>query len=212
MTVDQNTQTSQQDQQPQTQQTNDPQSTQQADDRSVGGIKYYKELLDKERQEREKLSSEIENIRKGKLIEQNQWKELYEQEQKKSVELQSKLSNISTAFIDDKKRSVIEKEAIAAGILPSALEDLDLIDKSIIEVETTSTGKINFNNVKTFVDTLKLKKPHWFGAGVDPNINNKRPEFNQTGELNIDQILELQSKDPKKYNEIMRQRLGITPR
>lgn len=208
--TDQNTQPSQQQgdpQQTQSQQQQQPQ--QQGDDsKTMGGIKYYKEQLDKERQEKEKLAKENEEIKTAKLKEQNNWKDLYEQEQKKATEYESKLKNVSTALIEDKMRTVIEREASKAGILPSALEDLDLIDKTMIEVETTSSGRINFHNVKEFVDSLKMKKPHWFGAHQDPNINNKRADYGTPKEMSMDEILDLQTKDPKKYNEIMQQRLG----
>lgn len=177
--------------------------------KTVGGIKFYKEQLEKERQERERLAKEVEEIRTAKLKEQNNWKDLYEQEQKKASEYQEKLKKVSTSLVEDKMRTVIEREASKAGILPSALEDLDLIDKSIIEVETTSNGRINFHNVKEFVDSLKMKKPHWFGAHQDPNINNKRADYGAPKDLSTEEILDLQSKDPKKYNEIMRQKLGL---
>lgn len=177
------------------------------DTKAVGGLKFYKEQLEAERKEREKIAQELNDIKTQKLKEQNNWKDLYEQTEKKANEYKEKLSSISTALVQDKMQTAIEKEALALGILPSALEDLDLLDKSMVEVETTSTGKVNFNNVKEFVESIRVKKPHWFGAHQDPNINNKRPGDFKKVDLSAEEILDLQTKDPKKYNELMRQRL-----
>lgn len=178
------------------------------DDKSIGGIKFYKEQLENERKERERISAELEEIRTNKLKEQNQWKDLYEREQQKAAELGKKLTSISTTLVEDKMKAAIEKEAAAAGILPSALEDLDLVDRSMIEIETTSQGRVNFHNVKEFVDSLKIKKPHWFGSRQEPNINNRKGDYTPSSDLNAEQILELQTKDPARYNDIMNKRLG----
>jgi hypothetical protein len=205
--VDQNNQTPADTTQQPESKTDSPDSA--PEEKSVGGIKYYKEMLEKERVERERIASELNEIKTGKMKEQNQWKELYEQEQRKTTEATEKLKAISTNLVQDKMRTAIEREASKAGILPTALEDLDLVDKSMIEIETTSNGRINFHNVKEFVDSLKMKKPHWFGAGRDPSINNKKADYSPPTEMSPEDILNLQSKDPIKYNEVMRQRLGI---
>ncbi len=177
-------------------------------DKSVGGLKFYKEQLEKERVAREQIQKELESIKTSKMKEQNQWKELYEVEQKKSMEAQERLSQISEALVADKMRIAIEKEVSKLGLVDSALEDLDMLDKSMIEIETTSSGKVHFNNVKEWAENLRAKKPHWFNSNAGPAINNKRPGSYEKVEISADEILALEKTDKAAYYKLMQERLA----
>lgn len=182
--------------------------TQHPVDKSVGGLKFYKEQLEKERTAREQMQKELDTIKTSKMKEQNQWKELYEVEQKKSMEAQERLSQISEALVSDKMRIAIEKEVAKLGLVEGALEDLDLLDKSMIEIETTSSGKVHFNNVKEWAENLRAKKPHWFNSNSGPVINNKRPGSYEKVEISADDILALEKTDKAAYYKLMQERLA----
>ena len=182
---------------------NDPSKT-------VGSLKFYKEQLEAERKEREKIAKELELVKTGQLKEKENWKQLYENELTERQKIEEKLKTVSTNVIENLKIKEIEKEAIANGILPEALEDLSLVDSSMIEVETTSTGRINFNNVKEFIESLKIKKPYLFTKKGPPTINNNQPNNNYAPkEYSASEILKLQKENPTEYNKVMRKKLGL---
>jgi hypothetical protein len=179
-------------------------------EKKPNGSTYYRELLEKERQERERLSKELEQTRSEEMKRNNQWKELYESEKNKREEAEVKVKNISSNVVENLMTREIERAALAAGILPEALEDLGMLDKSMIEVETTSSGRINFHNVTEFVDSIKQKKAYMFRSGKAPNINTNQPGIPTNKELTANDLLELSRKDPKRYNEIMRKKLSLS--
>ncbi len=172
-----------------------------------GAINHYKQELEKTRKAADDLARQLEELRTSQMKEKSNFKDLYELEVSKRQDAEIKLKNLSTSFVDNLMRKEIEAEALSNGIRPEALMDLDLVDKSMIETETTSTGKINFLNVREFIQTLKTTRPFWFKNGDPPKINSSLPGNPQFKELSPAQILELQKKDPKKYNEIMQKRL-----
>lgn len=190
-------------------QTNGLENKPKIDNKKATGSAYYKELLEKERAERELLSKELEASRNEELKRNNQWKELYESERIKREESEIKVKNISANVVDNLMIREIEKAALQAGILSEALDDLQIFDKSMIEVETTSSGRINFHNVNEWVDSLKQKKPYLFKTGRAPNINTSQPGIAKPKEYTPSELLELQRKDIRAYNEIMKKRFSL---
>ena len=178
-------------------------------DKKATGSTYYKELLEKERGERERLTRELEATKNEELKRNNQWKELYESERVKREEADNKVKHISANVVDNLMTREIEKAALQAGILPEALDDLGLLDKSMIEVETTSSGRINFHNVSEWIDSIKQKKSYMFRSGKAPNINTSQPGVARAKEYSANDLLELQRKDIKSYNEIMKKRFSL---
>jgi len=124
-----------------------------------------KELSVKSAAEREKL-----------LIEQGRWEELAKEKDARLRELEERDQRTKQAFINEKKYNAVKDQAVKAGIRPEALADLELIGLDKVQVETTSTGRVNVLGVESAIENLKLSRPHWFGAprttvaGNTPNI------------------------------------------
>lgn len=125
-----------------------------------------KELSVKSAAEREKL-----------LMEQGRWEELAKEKDGRLRELEERDARTKEAFINEKKYSAVREAAVKSGILPNALPDLELIGLDKVQVETTSTGRINVLGVESAIENLKLSRPHWFGAprtvvaGSSPNVS-----------------------------------------
>lgn len=124
-----------------------------------------KELSVKSAAEREKL-----------LIEQGRWEELAKEKDAKLRELEERDARTKEAFINEKKYNAVKEAAARAGIRPEAMPDLELIGLDKVQIETTSTGRVNVLGVDAAIDNLKLSRPHWFGsprtvvAGNAPNV------------------------------------------
>lgn len=133
-----------------------------------------------------KALREIENNKKTQelqtLKEKQEWQkiaELKEKEANDAIEERKKLTN---AVITDKKMSSVREAAMKAGILDSALDDIELLNWSEVQVETTSTGRINVQGAEDAVKRLKTLKPHWFGKSAG-KINSKIPDVNQDSDV-----------------------------
>ena len=104
---------------------------------------------------------------------------------------------MTKAVITDKKMSAIREAAIKAGVLESALEDIDFLDWSGVQVETTSTGRLNVLGVDDAVKRIKTLKPHWFGKPA-PKINGKVPEAKgQDGIVTLEKLNKLRKEAMK---------------
>lgn len=152
--------------------------------KTVSAEAYEKAMADMHKYK--KALREIENNKKTQelqtLKEKQEWQkiaELKEKEANDAIEERKKLTN---AVINDKKMSSVREAAMKAGILDSALDDIELLNWSEVQVETTSTGRINVQGAEDAVKRLKTLKPHWFGKSAG-KINSKIPDVNQDSDV-----------------------------
>lgn len=173
------------------------------------GSSFYKQKIEElERQNKEK-AAELENLKMNQLKEKENYKELYEIEKKKRTEAEQKAVKISKDYLTGLKMSAIEQEALKAGILPEALADIRPDDASMVEIETGDRGTITINGAKEYVEYLKEKKKHWFKTGTIPRINNQNPSNpEEPRTLTGRELVELQKKDPAKYELEMKKLLN----
>lgn len=129
-----------------------------------------KELLDA------KNKSEEENLRANK-----QWKELAERHEKTAKDWQEKFSGLSQSVVKDKKISAVREAALKSGIRQEALQDLEMLELRDVQVETTSTGRINVLGAETAISNLKTLRPHWFGGSSGPGVNTNTPGVTGNG-------------------------------
>jgi len=179
-----------------------------------GAVNYYKEEVSKYRNQttdltaaNEKLQQQLEQIQTQELEKTNDFKQLWENEVSKRKQAESERNDTNSAYISDLKDKAIEREALKLGITPDALNTLHRYDTSMLEVEITSTGRENVLGAQEFVEKLKVDEYWLFGGNSPANINTSRPSQN-TATTSVNDILELQTKDPKKYNEIMMKKLS----
>jgi len=191
---------------------NEPRVEEKADEQEnkrLAGSSFYKQKLAEIEAEKQRLAQELEQERTQKLQEKENFKELWELEKQKRAEAEEKSKTIATNYFNGLKNSAIKQEALKAGILDTAIEDLDIIDNSMVEIETTDRGNASVLGAKEFVEALKEKKPHWFKKVGAPNINNANPMEAKHKELTPADLIRLQKEDPAKYKAEMRKRLGV---
>jgi len=176
--------------------------------KKTSGSAFYKQKLADVEAEKQRLAQELEQIQTSQLQEKENFKQLWENEKQKRTEAEEKAQKLSQTVFNNFKMSAIKEEALKAGILESAVEDLDIVDNSMVEVETTDQGRINVLGASDFIETLKAKKPHWFNRAGAPRVNNGTPGYEEPKQLTAAEIVKLQKEDPKKYHEIMMKRLG----
>lgn len=189
--------------------------TENSEGKSTGTTSFYKEQLNQTKlqleaiaKEREEYKLKLSQVEDEKLKSNNQWKELAEIKEQKLKEAEEKNNQFKSAYIQDKKMEVVKREAIKAGIRDEAIHDLDLVDLSMLEIETTSTGRINVLNVEKAIENLQSTRPYWFKSQNAPNINNSLPSVNKPAELTINDILKLQKTNPTAYNKAMQDYLS----
>ena len=61
------------------------------------------------------------------------------------------------------------------GIRPEAVNDLQFLDLSEVQIETTDTGRVNIIGEDKFIERTKTLRPHWFGTTAAPNVNTATP-------------------------------------
>jgi hypothetical protein len=130
------------------------------------------------------------------MKEKEQWKELAELREKEAEDLKKEKTKIQESLIYDKKYSAVKEAALAAGIRKEAVTDLELLEFSEVQIETTSTGRINILGADKAVDRLKTLKPHWFGS-KGAKINGDIPDVQTGGKITKTQVYEAESKAKK---------------
>lgn len=109
------------------------------------------------------------------LKEKQDWQKIAELKEKEATEAREEKARLTKAVVSDKKMSAIREAAMKSGMLDSALDDIELLGWSDVEVETTSTGRINVLGAEDAVKRLKTLKPHWFGKSAT-KVNSKIPD------------------------------------
>lgn len=131
------------------------------------------------------------------LKEKQDWQKIAELKEKEAQEALEQKEMLKKAVITDKKMSAIRTAAMKAGVLDSALDDIDLLNWNDVEVETTSTGRINVVGADEAVKRLKTLKPHWFGKTVS-KINGKVPEAKgESGLVTLEKLNKLRKEAMK---------------
>lgn len=128
--------------------------------------------LHKFKSKAEKLETERKTHEEARMREQNQWKELAEKYETEAKEAREESTRVKGSYIEEKKYSAVREKCLAAGIRPEAISDLEMLDLSSVQVETTSTGKTNILGADKFAERLKTLKPHWFTSKTAPNFDS----------------------------------------
>jgi hypothetical protein len=124
------------------------------------------------------LQDEKRTQEEAQLRENQRWKELSDRYQGERDEALEKVKNLGHAVAKDKKLSVVREEALKKGIRPEALQDLEMLPLNDVQVETTSTGRINVIGAGSAIESLKAQRPHWFGTPAGPGVNTNSPGVN----------------------------------
>lgn len=176
--------------------------------KSTGAINYYKEQLEEMKAVNAKLLNEVETSKTAQLQEKENYKQLWENEKGLRVEAESKSDRIQESYFNGLKNSAIETFAVKHGIRDHALADIGLLDKTMVQIETTSTGNANVIGADEFVESLKLSRPHWFSDGKPPLINGANPEPHKEKVMTAQEVIALEKTDPIAYRKEMQKRIA----
>lgn len=161
--------------------------------RALDDMNKFKRELQKER--------DAQKAQRTKDLEaQNRYKELYEAATKERDEAQTEAKRIRESFVNERKYSAVKTAAVAAGLRQEALDDLEATELDLVEVETTSKGRLNVLGVNEQIKKLQQAKPHWFGGKKAPNVNSGNPKVNGGGDagdgagITMDQVRALEKK------------------
>lgn len=141
----------------------------------------------------------VEKLKMQGMKEKDDWKNVASEYETKYREAETKLTAVQGAIVTDKKMSAIRMEARKAGMLDSALEDLELIDFPEVGIETTSTGRMNVLGVDRAVQRLKATRGHWFSKAT-PNINSNTPDTTTSGRVSYEELEKLSAEARKSGN------------
>ena len=126
---------------------------------------------------------QLATARETKLKENAQHQELADLYKKERDEARVDADSTKKAFIDGKRYGAVKDACLKAGLKPEALQDLELLDLSEVEIETTSAGKVNVLRAEAFAENLKRLRPHWHGAGQAPTVNGNLPGVSQVDQI-----------------------------
>lgn len=165
-------------------------------------IKRKQELADIKKQ-LEEQNKRLEGFKVQGMKDKEMWKELAETKEKEAEAAKSELSNFKKAYVDNEKFGALKIELMKMGMIPEALNDIGGEWVDLCEVETTSTGRINVLNAKSVAETLKAKKPYFFGKPNTSNVNTQTPSVggSSSGAITPATVLELGRKYEKTKSE-----------
>ena len=177
---------------------------------SVGREEFQKVLNDlhKHKSEARTLREQIEADKLNKQKEQNQWREIAEAKEKESLEYKTRAEKIQESYLGERKYNSVRSACEKMGLRPEAVGDLDMLDLKDVQVETTSTGKINILGSDKFAERLKTLKPHWFSAPSTTHVNTSGNRVHDSsGPVSVSQVMEAEREGRKtgnmsKYNDL----------
>jgi hypothetical protein len=174
------------------------------DDLIKENIKRKDAILAMER-ERDKFKSEVELLKTDKMKSKEMYKELAETLEKEVAELRSKDKAKDKAILNATKHAALKEAANKLGLHSTAvryLDDKEWLDQ--VEVEFTSTGRVNVLNAERVAQNLKTEHPLFFLKPTAPNINTETPHVivNDGGKVTVEQVNLLskqyaKTRDPK---------------
>lgn len=155
--------------------------------------------LAKVRKENERLAKLAEDMRLKKLKESED-KEAYIRElEERAEKAEKERTAYGTAYMEERKLEAIKFEARKAGLVTEFEDMLERYGTDGVEIETTSSGRVNVIGASSFVSRLKSKYPRMFEQ-KGSKINSESPTIAKESELTYEKLNELKKKAEKSGN------------
>ncbi len=167
--------------------------------------------MHKHKKEAKALKDEKTAAADKKMKDEKRFEELAEANEKKAKEADERAERIQNSYLGEKKVNAARVAAEKLGLRPEAVSDLEQLDLDGVQIETTSTGKINVLGADKFAERLKTLKPHWFSDKRKPNVNtNGTKVLDSDGPLTASQVYEAEkagrkSGDMSEYQKLHKQ-------
>lgn len=158
--------------------------------------------MHKFKRELEKMKTDKETEKTAKMKEQQQWKELAEAKEREASELKSSNDRLQQSYLNEKRFTALKSACEKLGLRAEAAPDLDLVDISEVQIETTSTGKINVLGAEKFAERLKTVRPHWFADKSAPSVNTSGARVIDTGGVITPEMLINAEKEGRKKGDL----------
>ena len=143
-------------------------------------------------QKRAKAKAELEE---QTLKEKSNYKALWERSEAEKKALLTKVETIDRQYVDEKKTSLLEREALSLGLDPKHMDYLKYKVQDAVQVEYTSLGNINVLGAKDAVEEFRMNHPELFKTNSRPNINSSNPGSVANAKvLSPNELLDLQKK------------------
>lgn len=139
-----------------------------------------------------------------KMRSNQEWQKLSEMKEKEALEWREKHDSLATNLVAREKYSALRNEVTKLGLREEAIQDLDLVDLSEINIETTSTGRYNILGADKYAQKLKSLRPHWFSNST-PNVTTTAQRIDPMTKVTADMIIQAE-KEGKKSGDMSRYR------
>jgi hypothetical protein len=170
----------------------------------ISEIKMSRELA-RLKQEREELVNKLKQKEVQELKAKEDWQSIASQYEQEANDYKKRYSELRENLILDKKLSDLKTKALTYNIRKEAIDDLEMLDLSELQVETTNTGRLNVLGTESVLSRLKIQKPHWFNSQKS-NLNTEHPSLNSDSKLTLKDLREAEvkaksSRDYSDYNK-----------
>ena len=160
----------------------------------------YVEGLKKQLSEFKTKTKEYETQSKqqqeASMRQKEEWQKLAELKETEAKEYKTKFDGLQQSLIVEKKYNALKNEAVKLGLRQEAISDLELVDLSDIQIESTSTGKMNVLGAEKYAERLKAIRPHWFGGNA-PNVNTGNLRVTGNDSVDAKSILKAEAEGRK---------------
>lgn len=153
-------------------------------------LEKFKQDNIKAKKRMQELEAQLEVERRNKLKEKEDWKSYAETLEKELESTKTERQALSQAMIYDKKVEAIRISALNTGIRKDAIKHLEKFGTDGVEIETTSTGRINVLGADQFVARLKAEAPYLFDV-KGSKVNAESPSMIGKSEITIEKLNEL---------------------
>lgn len=145
-------------------------------------------------------AKELEDAVKAKevasLKEKQDWQKIAEMKEIEAKEATEREEGLKKAIATDKKYNAVLAAASSLGLRKEAVDDLNMLDMSDVQIEYTNMGRVAVHGADKFAERLKTLKPHWFGQKSN-KVNSNSPDVEMGEKITMKQIRDAE----RKYQE-----------
>lgn len=163
----------------------------------------FKQQLRTIEKEKEELSKRAKELELAGLRAKEDYKAMYEDAEKRAADADAKFKQSQRAIIDDKKLFAMRSELQRLGMIDQALGDVErMIDLEDVEVEFTSSGRVNVLNAKDLAERFKAQRPFLFQQASGPKVNTQTPGVISPSTVSMDMVKQLEAKWKKERTAV----------
>lgn len=173
----------------------------------------YKANLKQEREAREALEKQLEDVRVEKAESKEEYKSLYQTSKGQLEKSEKEKKELIDSIYLNEKIDKVEVAARKKGMNEDQIKDLSRYPEYIdmVETERTDRGRIQVHGIDEMLTQVQADRPAWFNKVKAPNINTGLPgnTLPINKELTGSQLNELEKKDKVAYKVYMKKHYNV---